>query len=250
MSNFDKIVKVWDDLEAMYCKKNACMSRYDFLQKLVGFDINGDSEGRRLLQKIHNFAIEDNVPSEEVEKLRSKIVIATSNLKQITEDGSNEIENLNEFCTRSAKKQFSIYDMQTTITTEVCTFKELLAKGSILPMIEMKDDNSFNPVTSENVRAIYNQEQFNSIVQQLNSDRSDMPLLRTFASFINGKTIEFPLAIIHKKDLKDIEEAFGKGKQLSHIDYDGQTEIAQLIRFRDHFQDVNVVAVDWSARWP
>ena len=95
MTSFEKVNKVWCDLEEAYVKRNNGLSRMDFLKKILMYD-SGEAAIRNLVKKVSDDR--GDATDSDVEELVTKLQIAMTKIK---ENPNYQIDDLNLFISES-----------------------------------------------------------------------------------------------------------------------------------------------------
>lgn len=243
--SFDSIASIWNDLEMAY-KKSGSTSRTDYLTRLLGFKLDGDCDGRKLVGMVAACADREGKSEAEVEALCAKITTAVSNLKSQVNRCAGDIDDLNVFCEKKVARAKSFYDMQLTGMSEVVPIEELLNYGSILPVTAADGKAKFRSMVSSDGLVLYNESELAGVF----AGGFSKPIIRALATFIKSGSIQYPLFITKPNTERAIRERFGDGSLQAKIDYEGQENIATLRVIPDQYNEVAVVMVNEEARWP
>ena len=101
MTSFEKVNKVWCDLEEAYVKRNNGLSRMDFLKKILMYD-SGEAAIRNLVKKVSDDR--GDATDSDVEELVTKLQIAMTKIK---ENPNYQIDDLNLFISEKSEAKVS-----------------------------------------------------------------------------------------------------------------------------------------------
>lgn len=153
MTAFEKVNKIWCDLEEAYNRGNKGLTRMEFLKKLVMYD-SGEAALRNLVRKVSDD--KGNANDSEVEALTNKLQTA---VKHIAENPNGHVSNLNEFVCGKIESTEALYSSNFYLpsiglhTIEV-TIDDLLKEGRIYPS-KFIDKKRGSNIMQEVVRDYY-----------------------------------------------------------------------------------------------
>ena len=131
MTSFEKVNKVWCDLEEAYVKRNNGLSRMDFLKKILMYD-SGEAAIRNLVKKVSDDR--GDATDSDVEELVTKLQIA---MKKIKENPNYQIDDLNLFISEKSEAKVScateLEIPKIGLKTVDVTIEQLLYAGRLRP---------------------------------------------------------------------------------------------------------------------
>ena len=131
MTSFEKVNKVWCDLEEAYVKRNNGLSRMDFLKKILMYD-SGEAAIRNLVKKVSDDR--GDATDSDVEELVTKLQIAMTKIK---ENPNYQIDDLNLFISEKSEAKVScateLEIPKIGLNTVDVTIEQLLYAGRLRP---------------------------------------------------------------------------------------------------------------------
>lgn len=131
MTSFEKVNKVWCDLEEAYVKRNNGLSRMDFLKKILMYD-SGEAAIRNLVKKVSDDR--GDATDSDVEELVTKLQIAMTKIK---ENPNYQIDDLNLFISEKSEAKVScateLEIPKIGLKTVDVTIEQLLYAGRLRP---------------------------------------------------------------------------------------------------------------------
>lgn len=218
MTAFEKVNKIWSDLENAYNRGNKGLTRMEFLKKLVMYD-SGEAALRNLVRKVSDDR--GDAIDGEVEKLTTKLQTA---VKHIAENPDAEIMDLNKFvCEKTELDEkspsLSFYLPSVGLDTVEVTIEDLLKEGRIYPS-KFIDRKRGSGIKQEVVKDYYfyceGRRELARMIEQTEYGTL-MVLHKAVTKFYEESRLRLPLIVTNTETLRKILAAVTKTNDLQAV---------------------------------
>lgn len=203
MTSFEKVNKVWCDLEEAYVKRNNGLSRMDFLKKILMYD-SGEAAIRNLVKKVSDDR--GDATDSDVEELVTKLQIAMTKIK---ENPNYQIDDLNLFISEKSEAKVScateLEIPKIGLKTVDVTIEQLLYAGRLRPS-KVINSKRGSDLKQEVVRDYYYCDGKRDLVNMLEQTKYGdfVTLYKAATTFSRDGKLKLPLIVTNTETVMKI----------------------------------------------